>query len=36
LNVDLRHGDKNLAGKQVKALCPVFVKDAAEILEAIL
>ena len=36
LGVDLRHGDKEFAGKQVKALCSGFVKDAAEILESIL
>ena len=36
LGVDLRYGDKDLAGKQVKKLCPCFVKDAAEILEAVL
>jgi len=36
LGVDLRHGDKTLAGERVKTLCPGFVKDAAEILEKIL
>jgi len=36
LGVDLRHGDKDFAGQQVKALCPGFVKDAAEILESVL
>ena len=36
LGVDLRYGDKDLAGKQVKKLCPCFVKDAAEILEVVL
>ena len=36
LSVDLRHGDKDFASQQVKKLCPVFVKDAAEILESIL
>ena len=36
LGVDLRYGDKSLASQQVKALCPSFVKDAAEILESIL
>ena len=36
LGVDLRYGDKEFAGQQVKALCPGFVKDAAEILESIL
>ena len=36
LGVDLRHGDKDLASKQVKSLCSGLVKDAAEILEAVL
>ena len=36
LSVDLRDGDKDFASQQVKALCPGFVRDAAEILESIL
>ena len=36
LDVDLRHGDKAFARKQVQAICPGLVKDAAEILENIL
>ncbi|MCL2862865.1 MAG: C-GCAxxG-C-C family protein [Methanimicrococcus sp.] len=36
LGVDLRHGDPVLAGRQVKDLCHIFVKDAAEILETVL
>lgn len=36
LGVDLRCGDKALAGQRVAERCPVFVKDAAEILEEIL
>ena len=36
LNVDLRYGDKSLATRQVSALCPSFVKGAAEILESII
>lgn len=36
LGVDLRHDDKDLAGKQVKAICPGLVKDAAELLEVIM
>jgi C_GCAxxG_C_C family probable redox protein len=36
LGVDLRYGDKELAGQQVRSLCSGFVKDAAEILETIL
>ena len=36
LGVDLRCGDKELASQQVKAICPGLVKDAAEILEALL
>jgi hypothetical protein len=36
LGVDLRHGDKDLAGRQVKAICPGLVRDAALILEAVL
>ena len=36
LGVDLRYGDKDIAGRQVKALCSGFVKDAAEILEGLI
>ena len=36
LGVDLRYGDKALAGERVKALCSGFVKNAAEILESVL
>ena len=36
LGVDLRYGDKALAGERVTALCSGFVKDAAEILESVL
>ena len=36
LGVDLRYGDKTLAGEKVKELCAGFVKDAAEILESVL
>ena len=36
LGVDLRHGEKDYASQQVKALCHGFVKDAAEILESVL
>lgn len=36
LDVDLRYGDPNLASRQVKAICPSLVKDAAEILESVL
>ena len=36
LGVDLRNGDKALAGERVKALCPGFVEDAADILETVL
>lgn len=36
LDVDLRHGDKSLASKQVKEICPGLVKSAIEILESIL
>jgi len=36
LGVDMLHGDQALAKERVKALCPVLVKDAAEILEDIL
>ena len=36
LGVDLRHGDKALAGERVGAICPGLVKDAAETLETIL
>jgi len=36
LGVDLRYGDMKTAKEQVKKKCAVFVKDAAEILEAIL
>lgn len=36
LDVDLRNGDKQIAFKQVKGICPKLVKDAAEILESIL
>jgi len=36
LSVDFLTGDKEFAGKQVKELCPIFVKDAVEILESIL
>jgi len=36
LGVDLRYGDKDLASQRVKAHCSGFVKDAAEILEAVL
>jgi len=36
LGVDLRHGDQTIASERVKALCPGFVKDAAEILEKVL
>lgn len=36
LGVDLRNGDKTLARKRVRELCPCLVKDAAEILESVL
>lgn len=36
LGVDLRFGDKEKAVHQVKEVCPNVVKDAAEIIEAIL
>jgi C_GCAxxG_C_C family probable redox protein len=36
VGVDLRYGDKDFAKKQVQAICPGLVKDAAEILERIL
>jgi len=36
LGVDLRYGDKALAGTRVDEICPGLVKDAAEILETIL
>lgn len=36
LGVDLRNGDKEKAVIQVKQVCPKAVKDAAEILEAVL
>ena len=36
LGVDLRYGDKTLAGTQVDAICPGLVKDAAEILGTVL
>jgi len=36
VGVDLRYGDKVFAKKQVQAVCPGLVKDAAEILENIL
>ena len=36
VGVDLRYGDKVFAKKQVQAICPGLVKDAAEILEQIL
>ena len=36
LGVDFINGDKQIAMKRVKKLCPKMVQDAAEILEAIL
>lgn len=36
LGVDLRYGDKESALSKVKQICPKMVKDAAEIIEAIL
>ena len=36
LGVDLRNGDKALAGERVKSLCPCLVKDSAEILETLI
>jgi len=36
LGVDLRYGDKELAGERVKAVCPGLVRSAAEILEDLL
>ena len=36
LNVDLRTGEKKYAGKRVKEICHVMVKDAAEIVEELL
>jgi len=36
LDVDLIHGDKQIAVERVKQICPQVVRDAAEILESIL
>lgn len=36
LGVDLINGDKAIAKQMVTKVCPIMVKDAAEILEAIL
>ncbi|MDR0770172.1 MAG: C-GCAxxG-C-C family protein [Burkholderiales bacterium] len=36
LGVDLRDGDAVVAKEQVRKKCPVFVRDAAEMLEAVL
>ena len=36
LGVDLRYGDKEIAGQKVRTLCSGFVREAAEILENVL
>ena len=36
IGVDLRQGDRQIAQKQVKTVCPRLIQDAAEILEQLL